>query len=217
MHRLLIGLLLILSLLLLAFAVTEPALTIEAKIAKSELANSAVEAITEESDSQSRYMLHTLSQMLGLDRLEGHIEAYGKTRGIWGTVMELYQHNNVLVAVLVAMFSVVVPLFKSTLQFVVLLLGPGPRAGSRLGRVQGRLQRIAAMLSKWSMADVFVLALIITYLGGNADGHFGQLVIMQAQLHLGFWLFLGYCLVSIISSILLHHQHQRWCNPVITK
>nr|WP_249319049.1 paraquat-inducible protein A [Pseudoalteromonas sp. BDTF-M6] len=177
-------------------------MTIEAKIAKSELANSAVEAITEDSDSQSRYMLHTLSQMLGLDRLEGHIEAYGKTRSIWGTVVELYQHDNVLVAVLVAMFSVVVPLFKSSLQFAVLLLGPRP--------IAGRLQGLSAKLSKWSMADVFVLALIITYLGGNADGHFGQLVIMQAQLHQGFWLFLGYCLVSIITSILLHHQRQIW-------
>ncbi|WP_105187922.1 paraquat-inducible protein A [Pseudoalteromonas sp. T1lg48] len=202
MRRLLISLLLILSLVLLAFAVTEPALTIEAKIAKSELAKSAVEAITEDSDGQSRYMLHTLAQMLGLDRLEGHIEAYGKTRSIWGTVVELYQHNNVLVAVLVAMFSVVVPLFKSTLQFAILLLGPRP--------IAERMQGLSAMLSKWSMADVFVLALIITYLGGNADGHFGQLVIMQAQLHQGFWLFLGYCLVSIITSILLHHQRQIW-------
>ncbi len=195
MRRIILFSLLVASLVLLTFAVTQPALTLEAKIAKSELANTAVEAITEDAESNSRQMLYTFAQMLGLDKLEGHIDAYGKTRSIWGTVVELFEHNNRLVAVLVAMFSVVVPLCKSLMQFIVLLF---PKA-----RVAQPLSRLSGAMSKWSMADVFVLALIIAFLGGNADGHFGQLVIMNAYLHEGFWLFLAYCLMSIIISMFL--------------
>lgn len=195
MRRTILLSLLISSLVLLAYAVTQPALTLEAKIAKSELANTAVEAITEDAQSNSRQMLYSLSQMLGLDKLEGHIDAYGKTRSIWGTVIELFEHDNRLVAVLVAMFSVVIPVCKSLMQFVVLLL---PSA-----RISPPLCRFSGAMSKWSMADVFVLALIIAFLGGNADGHFGQLVIMNATLHEGFWLFLAYCLASITISMCL--------------
>ncbi|MEO2281150.1 paraquat-inducible protein A [Pseudoalteromonas pernae] len=195
MRRIILFSLLVASLVLLTFAVTQPALTLEAKIAKSELANTAVEAITEDAESNSRQMLYTFAQMLGLDKLEGHIDAYGKTRSIWGTVVELFEHNNRLVAVLVAMFSVVVPLCKSLMQFIVLLF---PKT-----RVAQPLSRLSGAMSKWSMADVFVLALIIAFLGGNADGHFGQLVIMNAYLHEGFWLFLAYCLMSIIISMFL--------------
>ena len=200
MRRVLLLISLVASLALLTFAVLQPALTIEAKIAKSELANTAVEAITEDGQSQSRQMLYSLSQMLGLDKLEGHIDAYGKTRSIWGTVVELYEHDNRLVAILVALFSVVVPLCKSLMQFVVLA---APRAS-----VSAVLLGLSGAMSKWSMADVFVLALIIAFLGGNADGHFGQLVMMQAQLHQGFWLFLGYCLVSIVISMCLPKVQQ---------
>ncbi|MFY8273631.1 paraquat-inducible protein A [Pseudoalteromonas sp. SSDWG2] len=195
MSKVLIFLLLLTSLVLLGFAVTQPALTIEAKIAKSELANTAVQAITEDTHSQSRQLLYMLSEMLGLDKLEGHIDAYGKTRSIWGTVIELYEHDNRLVAILVGAFSVIVPVSKSLMQFTYLLL-PHTHVGKQLSKSAG-------VLSKWSMADVFVLALIITFLGGNADGHFGQLVIMNAHLHQGFWLFLAYCMLSIVIAMLV--------------
>ncbi|TMP88831.1 paraquat-inducible membrane protein A [Pseudoalteromonas ruthenica] len=201
MGRIVIILFLLGSLALLAVAVTQPALTIEAKIEKSQLANTAVDALVAESDSQSRRMLSMLSQMLGLDKLEGQIDAYGKTRSIWGTVSELYHHDNVLVAVLVGAFSLLIPLFKTCLQLLAMLIN------TRQWRL--KLHWLSALLSKWSMADVFVLALIITYLGGNADDHFGQLVDMNAQLHIGFWLFFAYCLMSIISSILINQEMRR--------
>ena len=189
------------SLVLLVFAITQPALTIEAKIDKSKLADAAVSALTDESDVQSRRMLYSISQFLGLDELEGHVDAYGKTRSIWGTVAELHGHGNTLVAVLIGLFSVVTPVTKSVLQLLGLLL---------MQKQTGlRLLHTSAMLGKWSMADVFVLALIIAFLGGNADGHYGHLIQMQAQLHSGFWLFAGFCLVSLLTGVVIHHQVQK--------
>jgi uncharacterized paraquat-inducible protein A len=54
--------------------------------------------------------------MFGLDRVEGELEVYRKTRSIVGAVEELARTGNPLVAVLIATFSLVIPLFKLMLQ-----------------------------------------------------------------------------------------------------
>ena len=190
MRRVLLLISLVASLALLTFAVLQPALTIEAKIAKSELANTAVEAITEDGQSQSRQMLYSLSQMLGLDKLEGHIDAYGKTRSIWGTVVELYEHDNRLVAILVALFSVVVPLCKSLMQFIVLA---APRAS-----VSAVLLGLSGAMSKWSMADVFVVALFLGYfsfINMDAEG-----VETQTEALFGLYCFGVYVILSLLAT-----------------
>jgi hypothetical protein len=51
------------------------------------------------------------------------------------------------------------------------------------------------------MADVFVIALIIVFLGANSSD--SGLIETTAELEIGFYFFLGYCLLSIISSQLL--------------
>ena len=53
------------------------------------------------------------------------------------------------------------------------------------------------------MADVFVIAIFIAYLAGNGIREDRGLVDFQATLGIGFWYFLGYCLVSILGTQLL--------------
>ena len=53
------------------------------------------------------------------------------------------------------------------------------------------------------MVDVFVIALIVAYLAGNAQGEKGELIIMHAEFGPGFWFFTGYCLFSIAASSLI--------------
>jgi uncharacterized paraquat-inducible protein A len=53
------------------------------------------------------------------------------------------------------------------------------------------------IVGKWSMADVFVVGIFIAFLAGQANPN------MHAALHHGFYWFLAYCLISILSSQVL--------------
>ncbi|MFK3863115.1 paraquat-inducible protein A [Pseudoalteromonas rhizosphaerae] len=185
----------LIALALLLPGVTQPVLTLEGKIDKSKLAKTGIAMIADEGDRHTRSMLMMASSMLGLDELEGEISAYKKTRSIWGTVNELANNKNYLVAALVALFSIVVPALKLLMQLVYCLI-PMNKFKHILGQViQG--------LSKWSMVDVLVIALIVAYLAGNADGQMGELINMHAEFGTGFWYFTGYCLFAIAASSLI--------------
>ena len=185
----------IIALGLLLPGVTQPVLTLEGRIDKSKLAETGINMLADEGDRNTRNMLMMASSMLGLDKLEGEISAYQKTRSIWGTVQELAKNNNHLVAALVGLFSIVIPTAKLLMQLLHCFL-PMNRFKQIIGQViQG--------LSKWSMVDVFVIALIVTYLAGNADGQMGELINMHAELGVGFWYFTGYCLFAIAASHLI--------------
>lgn len=185
----------IIALGLLLPGVTQPVLTLEGKIDKSKLAQTGINMLADEGNHNTRNMLSMASSMLGLDKLEGEVSAYKKTRSIWGTVNELAKNNNYLVAVLIGLFSIVIPTLKLLMQLLHCFL-PVSRFRQVLGQViQG--------LSKWSMVDVFVIALIVAYLAGNADGQMGELINVNAELGVGFWYFTGYCLFAVAASHLI--------------
>jgi len=188
----------VIALCLLFPGITKPVLTIEGNIDKSKLAQAGIEMLAEEGDGRTRSMLMMFSNMLGLDKLDGEISAYSKTQSIYGTITDLANNNNLLVAALVGLFSVVVPSLKLLLQLLYCCLPV-----NRFKQVCGN---IVCALSKWSMVDVFVIALIVTYLAGNAHGKSGELLVMNAQFGEGFWYFSGYCIFTVIASYLIKPQ-----------
>jgi hypothetical protein len=190
-----LGLILV-ALGLLYPGVTQPVLTLTGHIEKSEIAELGIKLVVgDTADSQTGQMLTMLSGFLGLDQIEGQMEAYRNTRSIWGTVEELARTGNLPVAFLIVFFSLVIPSFKLLLQAASLFIG---RAGLRRP-----ILSLNAVLSKWSMADVYVMAMLVAYMAGSASGHMGDLLIMDAKLEPGFYYFLAYCLFSIVSTALL--------------
>lgn len=186
----------VISLALLYPGISQPVLTLSGELEKSELADFGIDLIAGESDNtQTRDMLNMMARMMGLDQIEGRVEAYRSTRSILGMSRELADNGNLLVAVMIVSFSVVIPVLKLLLQALAFSL-PGT-----FGR---RLLTINAALGKWSMADVFVMAMLIAFMAGQASNHVGELLIMDAQLERGFWFFLGYCLFAIAAGGLLN-------------
>ena len=186
----------VIALALLYPGVTQPVLTLTGSIEKSEIAELGIDMlIGEEEDGQGRQMLMMFSSMLGLDRVEGQLQVYDSTRSIWGTVTELAETGNLAVALLIVLFSVVIPVFKLCLQAVALVLA---RAEWR-----GLLLKVNAALAKWSMADVFVMALLVAFMAGSASGQMGDLLLTDARLEPGFWYFLAYCFFSIVAGSLI--------------
>lgn len=119
----------------------------------------------------------------------GKMAIYHQTRSIIGTVRNLYDTGNLLVAGLILLFSVVIPFAKGLILLYVMALRKAP--------FRRQLYRFVSAIGKWSMADVFVMGIFLAYLAtGAAAG-------VTAQLHQGFWYFLGYCLLSVVSAQLM--------------
>jgi Paraquat-inducible protein A len=129
----------------------------------------------------------------------GDVEVYLQTRSIVGSVRNLYDVGSPVPATLILLFSVIVPVTKAVLVGWAFFLARRPDA-----RV--RTLRFVETIAKWSMADVFVVALFITYLAaqatqtppGNPDA--APLVKFDAHFGPGFYWFAAYCLFSLASQ-----------------
>ncbi|AQS35398.1 Paraquat-inducible protein A [Shewanella psychrophila] len=199
MKRTLPVIVILLSLALLIPGVTLPILNISGSIEKSELAQAGISHLADGSGS-ARDMLTMMSSMLGLDTIQGEVQVFQKTRSIWGTVEELYLSGNILVALLVGLFSVVIPAFK----LILMLIQQTPITQ----RARFRLSKLTSMIAKWSMADVFVVALIVSYMAGNASAGMGELLKTTASFAVGFYYFSVYCVFSILSGYLMRHERE---------
>ena len=125
----------------------------------------------------------------------GEVEVYRQERSIIGAVRNLYQVGSPFAATLILLFSVVVPVTKALL----VAWAAFARDAATRRRVTGFVETIA----KWSMADVFVVALFITYLAAEAtqaSGGATPLVAFDASFGPGFYWFAAYCLFSLASQ-----------------
>ena len=201
-RKLLMALLILCACALLYPGITQPVLTLTGTIEKSMIAELGIDLIAgEDADSQTRQMLAMFSSVLGLDQVEGQMQAYSNTRSIWGTVEDLARTGNLPVALLIVFFSLVIPLFKLSLQLASLFI-----AGAEL---RGPLLWLNGALSKWSMSDVFVMGVLVAYMAGSASEQMGDLLTMNAALEPGFYYFLAYCLFAIAAGIAMQEPQRR--------
>lgn len=127
------------------------------------------------------------------------------------SLIEMHRPAMSLVAVLVMLFSVVFPTLKM-LALSASLIRPSLLYNSRIVRL------LALELSKWSMADVMVLAIFMSFIAFNgviesglagvrAEPAVQQLVIPtnSSKILPGYYLFIGFCLSSIYLSKKLEH------------
>lgn len=190
--------LIILSCIVVAIAllypgVTQPVLTLSGTVEKSRIAELGIELVTEQNGgSQTGQMLTAVSRLLGFDKIEGQLQVYSNTRSIWGTAESLASNGYLPVALLIVLFSLVIPTFKLLLQAGSLFI---PKDDLR-----SPLLWLNSVLSKWSMADVFVMGLLVAFLAGGAAEKTEDVLTMHASLGVGFYYFLGYCLFSIAAG-----------------
>lgn len=173
---------------------TQPMLSVSGTVEKSKLVEVGRQMIKESPNTPS--LVNNLVDMVveGLD-VSGTVSAFDKTRSILETAMELRNSGHLPVAVLIVLFSVIVPLAKALLLLSLLL----PMRDS----AKRRLLEFSDAISKWSMADVFVIAIFIAFLAGQGLQESRGLVDFDASLGDGFWYFLAYCLLAIAGTQLL--------------
>ena len=134
-----------------------------------------------------------------------------KDLSIITTIEELWTQDRLLVSALIFIFSILIPISKSSALCYVFF--------AKTKQSKLKVNQFVAAIGKWSMADVFVVAVFLAVLSTNhtenAEQHrlsfFGlsidfeistQTLSMVGQ---GFYFFTAYCLVSILGSQLLLH------------
>jgi hypothetical protein len=124
------------------------------------------------------------------------VEVFQQTRSIVGSVRRLYEVGSPVPATLILLFSVIVPFAKTALVGWAVFVAEPERRQRTLAVVES--------IAKWSMADVFVVALFITYLAAmasqSAPAAGPPLVAFTAQFGAGFYWFAAYCVFSLASQ-----------------
>ena len=110
------------------------------------------------------------------------------TPSLIDVVARLFQDGELLLATIIALFSMVFPLAK----FVALLLGASaPHLGAPLIKALGALGR-------WSMLDVLLVALVIFAVKTSGLG--------AAASNVGLWFFAGAAILSLIGGHVVRHR-----------
>ena len=94
---------------------------------------------------------------------------------------------HVIVALVILLFSVLVPVLKVlSLLFVSVFME---------NKFTHSIVKFFKMIGKWSMVDVFVVAVFLVYLtSNNAD-------VSRAEVEVGLYFFLAYVIVSMLVSL----------------
>ena len=129
-----------------------------------------------------------------------------KELSIMATISELWEDQRLLVAALIFAFSVCIPLLKTILVCFAYF--------TKSLKVEKRLINFVGTIGKWSMADVFVIAIFLAIMSTNhADtSNSEQLSVFGFKIALdistqtlsaageGFYYFTAYCVLSLIGS-----------------
>jgi hypothetical protein len=116
---------------------------------------------------------------------------YTQKQTIVVTIQYLYKNGGYLAATLLLLFSVCVPFGKVALYLIALHV-----RASRREKLLGFIN----FIGKWSMADVFVVAIYTAYLGAKSSIGVGQAVHFETTYGPGFYWFASYCIVSLAAQ-----------------
>jgi hypothetical protein len=123
-----------------------------------------------------------------------------ESKGILGSITKLFDTGEIVVASTILLFSVVIPLLKIITIIFTLLF--------RDYHFSHKLIAFFKHLGKWSMVDVFVVAVFLVYLTSNKGG------VSHAEIQIGLYLFLAYVILSMITTLKIQkiispslHQH----------
>ena len=114
-----------------------------------------------------------------------------ESKGIITTVLELMRSGNVFIAAVLFTFSVVTPVIKHFFAFIAIL-------ASRTA-VRRKYVHFLSVIGKWSMADVMVVAVLLSFFVSGKDEF------SDSWLGAGLYFFAGYCVLSLIAIQFITH------------
>ena len=110
-----------------------------------------------------------------------------ESKSVLGSITKLLESGEGVVALVILLFSVLVPFAKTLSMMFVSLFMKSPSAHG--------IVKFFKVIGKWSMVDVFVVATFLVYLTGNKEG------VSRVEAEVGLYFFLAYVIVSMIVSL----------------
>jgi predicted Co/Zn/Cd cation transporter (cation efflux family) len=187
----------VLSIVFLIPGLTKPLMTIQATVDKKEMIDLGADLLIKPGQRSGFIQDMVESLVKNLD-IEGDVTVFQSTRSLLATMKELVNNGHLIVGVMIGVFGLVIPLVKLCLVLMSLLV-KSPLLSARLIRLNG-------LLSKWSMSDVFVMAILVAFLAINANEYADEVLEMSATLHEGFYYFAAYCVLAIAAGQLMERQ-----------
>jgi hypothetical protein len=126
--------------------------------------------------------------------LLGTVVLQFETKSILSTVRDLFAAGSVFVAVLLFVFSVLVPVVKLAVSLLALQ--------ARSARARRSCTAFVRAIGKWSMTDVFVVAVLLAFLAAGS----GELT--DARLGPGLYFFAAYGLLSLLGGVALSRMSE---------
>ncbi len=141
---------------------------------------------------------------------------YYQSKSIFDVTRTLLEGRGIdlkIVGLLILLFSIVLPFFKMVLSGAYLYL--------KSFKNKKWVEVVIFYLGKWSMADVFVVAIFMSYIGfyGLINSQLGDFsgssnssavdTVNYSKLSPGIIFFTAYCVLSIIMSTLIHKKMKR--------
>ncbi len=118
-----------------------------------------------------------------------------ESKGILGSITKLYHEGNLPIAAVILLFSVVLPMLKTLSLLFVSLYETRPFAA--------KMVRFFKHLGKWSMLDVFVVALLLVFLTSRGTD------VSRAEAEIGIYFFLAYVILSMAASLAAERMLRR--------
>ncbi len=115
-----------------------------------------------------------------------------QSKGILSSIESLIEHDNLWIALLLLLFSVVVPIAKTSVIFLTLF--------ARTHHISIKGLHLSKNIGKWSMADVFVIAIIVVFFSSEQEA------LTKAEIQSGLWFFANYVIMSLIGTQLVSKQ-----------
>lgn len=133
-----------------------------------------------------QYLVDNRDSQIGIDKVfPGKTYFYYQNKGIMEVITMLWKTDNKPVAISIGLFSVIIPLLKLISTLIILV---SRTTGAKMFR------KVLSFLAKWSMADVFVVALFLAFLSFS---NMSPGVTMDANILFGMYYFFVYVLLSI--------------------
>jgi paraquat-inducible protein A len=115
---------------------------------------------------------------------------FNREYSIFGGIQSFFEQGQTLLGLLVLFFSVILPIGKILLGFWMLA------QWNATGYAARRTLKLLLFISKWAMADVFVLALVILVINGQ--------LLTSADLKAGIGLFTAGVILSALGMLGVH-------------
>lgn len=122
-------------------------------------------------------------------QFKGDIYFYYQSKSVVELIQLLFRQNNWIVGISILLFSVLFPLGKIIATYLVALRSKAAHSKALLFFIKN--------MGKWSMADVFVVAVFLAFL---AFSNMQVGIRTESNVLVGLYFFLSYCLLSLGAS-----------------